>query len=267
MNRDGMLTLLQSYDQRRFLNQPKTCWAAEEEIAPPTTIERNVKFILYGNGLSTHGLELAYEVLDGCQNEASIKPAAGASKLSSGGPCDAAIPQFRKPDVVNRHRSTCRADIIAESVSGSSGEALERMAIPACTQHEDAGERALSKPVTCALEKVLSDALPHKSFTPVGSERREIFDAVRMSSDRMPFTGPAITSNLSQARPASRLGVHLDRPADHSDPPVSITSCLAEPTACATLPTIEPHINTDSRTSSDFFPKSLSFAKNLSQRY
>jgi hypothetical protein len=169
--------------------------------------------------------------------------------------------------VVDRHSSTCRAGVVAEGVSGSSGEALERLAVPTCTQHEDAGARALYKPITYALENVWSDAIPRNAFAPIGSERREVYDAVGLSSDHMPFTGPTITSTLSQTRPAPRSGVHLDRLAGPSDLPISTTLGLAEPTTCAVLPTMEPHIDTDRRTSSDFFPKSLSFAKNPSQRY
>jgi hypothetical protein len=77
--------------------------------------------------------------------------------------------------VVDRYSSTCRAGVVTESVSGSSREALERMAVPTCTQHEDPGARALCKPITYA-------------FAPIGLERREIFDAVGLFSHRMPFT-------------------------------------------------------------------------------
>jgi len=168
---------------------------------------------------------------------------------------------------MDHHSSTCRAGVVAEGVSGSSGEALEQMVVPTCTQHEDPGARALCKPITYALDNVWSDAIPRNAFAPIGSERREIFDAVGLSSHRMPFTRFVITSNLSQTRPAPRLGVRLDKPAGPSDPSISTTPGLAEPTTCAMLPTMEPHINTDRRTSSDFFPKSLSFAKNPSQLY
>jgi hypothetical protein len=62
----------------------------------------------------------------------------------------------------------------------------------------------------------------------------------------MPFTRSVITSNFAQTRPAPRLGIRLDRPEGPSDPPISTTSGLAEPTTCAMLPTMEPHVNTDS---------------------
>jgi hypothetical protein len=267
MSHDGMLKLLQSHDQQELPEQHRKDWASEEEMAPPTTIERDIKLILLDERLSSCGLGLACENLDDCQDQASIKSATEASNHSSGSPFDAATQKFRKPDVVDRHSSTCRAGVVAESVSGSSGEALERMAVPTCTQHEDQGARALCKPITYALENVWSDATPRNAFTPIGSERREVFDAVGLSPDHMPFTGPTITSNLSQTRPAPRLGVRLDKPAGPSDPSISTTPGLAEPTTCAMLPTMEPHINTDRRTSSDFFPKSLSFAKSPSQRY
>jgi hypothetical protein len=262
-----MLTLLQSHDQQELPKQHRKDWASEEEIAPPTTIERDIKFILLEKRLSSRGLDLACESLNDCQDQARIKSATEASNSSSGSPFDAATQKFRKPDVVDRHRSTCRADVVAESVSGSSGEALERMAVLTCTQHEDPGARALCKPITYALDNVWSDATPHNAFTPIGSERRGNLDAVGLSSHCMPFTRSIITSNLSQTRPAPRLGVRLDKPAGPSDPPISTTPGLAEPTTCAMLPTMEPHINTDRRTSSDFFPKSLSFAKSPSQLY
>jgi hypothetical protein len=267
MSHDGMLTLLQSHDQQELPKQHKKDWAAKEGIVPPTTIERDIKIIFLDKRLSSRGLGLAGESPDECQDRASIKSATEASDSSSGSPFDAAIPQFRKPDVVDRHSSTYRAGVVAEGVSGSSGEALEQMAVPTCTQHEDAGARALYKPITYALENIWSDATPRNAFAPIGSERRETFDAVGLFSHRMPFTRSVITSNLSQTRPAPRLGVRLDRPAGPSDPSISTTPGLAEPTTCAMLPTMEPHIDTDRRTSSDFFPKSLSFAKNPSQRY
>jgi hypothetical protein len=267
MSHDGILTLLRSHDQQKLPKQHRKDWAAEEEIAPPTTIERDIKIIFLDKELSLHGLGLACESLDDCQDQASIKSATEASSSSSGSSFDAATQKFRKPDVVDRHSSTCRAGAVAESVSGSSGEALERMAVPTCTQHEDPGARALCKPITYALDNVWSDATPRNAFAAIGSERRRIFDAVGLFSRRMPFTRPVITSNLSQTRPAPRLGVRIDRPAGPSEPPISTTPGLAERTTCAMLPTMEPHINTDRRTSSDFFPKCLSFAKNPSQRY
>jgi hypothetical protein len=267
MSHDGMLTLLQSHDQQELPKQHRKDWASEEEIAPPTAIERDIKLILLDKRLSSRGLGLACESLDDCQDQASIKPATKASNSSSGSPFDAATQQFRKPDVVDRHSSTCRAGVVAESVSGSSGEALERMAVPTCTQHEDPGARALCKPITYDLEVLWSDATLRNAFAPIGSERREIFDAVGLFPHRMPFTRSVITSNLLQTRPAPRLSVRLDRPAGPSDPSISTTPGLAEPTTCAMLPTMEPHINTDRRTSSDFFPRSLSFAKNSSQHH
>lgn len=262
-----MLTLLQSYDQQELPKQHRNDWAADEEIVPPTTIERDIKIILLDKRLSSRGLGLECESLDDCQDQASIKSATEASNSSSGSPFDAATQNFRQLDVVDRHSSACRAGAVAESVSGSSGEALEWMAVPTCTQHEDPGAIALCKPITYALDNVWSDATPRNAFTPIGSERRGNFDAVGLSSHCMPFTRSIITSNFSQTRPAPRLGVRLDKPAGPSDPPISTTPCLAEPTTCAMLPTMEPHINTDRRTSSDFFPKSLSFAKSPSQRY
>jgi len=262
-----MLTFLQSYDQQELPKQHKKDWAAKEWITPPTTIERDTKIIFLDKELSSRGLGLAGESLDDCQDQASMKSATEASDSSSGSPFDAAIPQFRKPDVVDRHSSTCRAGVVAEGVSGSSGEGLGQMAVPTCAQHEDPGARALYKPITYALENVWSDAIPRNAFAPIGSERREVFDAVGLSSDHMPFTGPTITSNLSQTRLAPKLGVRSDNPAGPSDLSISTTPGLAEPSTCAMLPTMEPHINTDRRTSSDFFPKSLSFAKSPSQRY
>jgi hypothetical protein len=129
MSRNGMLSLLQSSDQQELPEQHGKDWAAEEEIAPPTTIEGDIKIIFHGEGLSSHGLELACEIRDDCQDVASIKSATKAIDLSSGSSFDAAIPQSCKPDVVDRHSSTCRADVVAESVSGFSGEALERMTV------------------------------------------------------------------------------------------------------------------------------------------
>jgi hypothetical protein len=267
MSRDGVLTLLQSYDQQELPKQHKKDWAAKEGIDPPTTIERDIKIIFLDKELNSRGLGLAGESLDDFQDRASIKSATEASDSSSGSPFDAAIPQFRKPDVIDHHSSTCRAGVVAESVSGSSGEALERMAVPTCTQHEDPGARALCKPITYALDNVWSDAIPRNAFAPIGSDRREVFDAVGLSSHHMPFAGPTNTSDLPQTHLAARSGIRLDRPAGPSDPPISTTPGLAEPTTCAMLPTMEPHINTDRRTSSDFIPKSLSFAKSPSQRY
>jgi hypothetical protein len=254
MSHDGMLTLLQSHDQQELPKQHRKDWASEEEKAPPTTIERDIKLTLPDERLSSFGLGLACENLDDCQDQASIKSATEASNHSSGSPFDAATQKFRKPDVVDRHSSTCRAGVVAESISESSGEALERMVVPTCTQHEDPGARALCKPITYDLDNVWSDAIPRNAFAPIGSERWEILDAVALSSHRMPFTRSVITSNLSQTRPAPRLGVRLDRPAGPSDPPISTIPGLAEPTTCAMLPTMEPYINTDRRTSSDFFP-------------
>lgn len=267
MGHDGILTLLQSYDQQELPKQHSKEWAAEEEIALPTTIERDIKIIVLDKRLSSRGLCLACENLDDCQDQASIKSATEASGSSSGSPFDAAIRKFRKPDVVDRHNSTRRAGVVAEGESGSSGKALERMAVPTCTQHEDAGARALYKSITYALESALSDATPRNAFTPMCSEQREIDNAAKLSSDRMALTKPAITSNTSQTCPAPRSYIHLDRLVGPSNPPISTTSGLAEPTTYAVLPTMEPHIDTDRRTSSDFFPKSLSFAKDPSQRY
>jgi hypothetical protein len=136
--------------------------------------------------------ELAYEIRDDRQDGASIKSATKAINFSSGSPCDAAILQLRKPDVVDRHRSTCRADIVAESVSGSSEEALERMTVPACTQHEDAGDRTLYNPIMYALENVLSNAIPRKAFTPNGSEPRKISDVVWLSSNACVLQDPLL---------------------------------------------------------------------------
>jgi len=82
-----------------------------------------------------------------------------------------------------------------------------------------------------------------------------------LSSLHMPFEGPTITSDLPQTHPAARSGIRLDRPAHSSNPPIPTTLSLAEPTTCTMLPTMEPHTNTDRRTSSDFFPRSWSFAK------
>lgn len=267
MSRDVMLTLLQSYDQQELPKQHRKDWAAEEEIAPPTTVERDIKIIFLDKSLSSQSLGLACEIFDACHDEASIKSATEASDSSSRTSFDAPTPKCRKPDVTDHHRGTCKQNIAAESASGFSGEAFEWMTAPARTQHEDAGDRALYEPITHALENVLSDEMSRKAFIPIGSKRREIFDVVGLSSDRMAFRGPTITSNLFHTRLAPRLDIRLDRPADPSDPPISTTSGLAEPTTCAMLPTMEPHINTDRRTSSDFFPKSLSFAKNLSQCY
>jgi hypothetical protein len=169
--------------------------------------------------------------------------------------------------VVDRYSSTSRVGAVTESVSGSSREALERIAVPTYTQHKDLGARALYKPITYDLEDVWSDATPRNAFAPIGSERREIFDAVGLFLHRMPFTRSVITSNLLQTRPTLRSDVYLDRPVGPSDPLIWTTPGLAEPTTCAMLPTIEPHIDTDRRTSSNFFPKSLSFAKNPSQHH
>jgi hypothetical protein len=201
------------------------------------------------------GLDLAGESLDDCQDRADIKPATEASGSSSGSPFDAVIPKFRKPDVIDHHSSTYRADVVAGGVSGSSEEALKRMTVPTCTQQEDAGARSLYKPNTYALEKVSSDVIPRKAFSPTGSKRREFLDAVGLSSHHMPFTGPTNTSELPQTHPTARSGIRSDRSAGPSDPPISTTSGLAEPTTCAMLPTMEPHIDAYRRESSDFFPR------------
>jgi hypothetical protein len=114
-----MLTLLQNYDQQELLEQHRKYWAAEEEIATPTTIEEDIKIVFLDKRLSSQGLGLACEILDGCQKNAGIKSATGASDSSSGTPFDAAVPQYRRPDAFDRHSSTCRADVVAESVGGS----------------------------------------------------------------------------------------------------------------------------------------------------
>jgi hypothetical protein len=134
MSRDGVLTLLQSYDQQELPKQHKKDWTAKEGIDPPPTIERDIKIIFLDKELSLHGLGLAGESLDDCQDRASIKSATEASDPSSGSPFDAVILQFRKPDVIDRHSSTCRAGVVAEGVSESSREALKRMVVPTCTQ-------------------------------------------------------------------------------------------------------------------------------------
>jgi hypothetical protein len=125
MTRDGMLTLLQNYDQQELLEQHRKYWAAEEEIATPTTIEEDIKIVFLDKRLSSQGLGLACENLDGCQKKAGIKSATRASDSSSGTSFDAAVSQYRSSDAFGRHSSTCRADAVAESVSESSGEALE----------------------------------------------------------------------------------------------------------------------------------------------
>jgi hypothetical protein len=107
--------------------------------------------------MSSRGL--ACGSLDDCHDQASIKSATEASDSSSGSPFDAAVQKFRKPNLVDRHSSTCRAGVVAKGVSGSFGEALERMIVPNCTQHEDTGAKVLHKPITYALENVLSDAI------------------------------------------------------------------------------------------------------------
>jgi hypothetical protein len=66
MSYDGMLTLLQSYDQQELPKQHRKDWTAEEEIAPPTTIERDIKIILLDKRLSSRGLGLTCESLDDC---------------------------------------------------------------------------------------------------------------------------------------------------------------------------------------------------------
>jgi hypothetical protein len=233
-----VLTLLQSYDQQELPKQHKKDWAAKEGIAPPTTIERGVKIMFLDKGLSSRGLGLAAESLDDCQDRASIKSATEASDSSSRSPFDAAIPQFRKPDVIDHHSSTCRAGVITKDVNGSSREALKRMTVPTCTQQEDTGAKSLYKPNTYALENVSSDAIPRKAFSPTGPKRRKFLDAVGLSSRHMPFTGPTNTSDLPQTHPAARSGIRLDRPAGPSDPPISTTLGLAEPTTCAMLPTM-----------------------------
>jgi hypothetical protein len=256
MSRDGVLTLLQSYDQQELLKQHKKDWAAKEGIDLLTTIERDIKIIFLDKELSSRGLGLASESLDDYQDRASIKSATEASGSSSGSPFDAAIPQFRKPDVIDHYSSTCRAGVVAEGVSRSSREALKRMTVPTCTQQEEAGARSLYKPITYALENISSDAIPRKAFSPTSLKRREFLDVVALSSHHMPFTGPTNTSDLPQTYPAVRSGIRLDRPAGPSDLLISTTSGLAEPTTCAMLPTMEPYISTDRRKSSDFFPRS-----------
>ena len=82
MNRDGVLTLLQSYDQQELPKQHRKDCAAEEGIALPTTIERDMKIIFLDKGLSSRGLGLAYESLDDCQDQASIELATKASNSS-----------------------------------------------------------------------------------------------------------------------------------------------------------------------------------------
>jgi hypothetical protein len=98
--------------------------------------------------------------------------------------------------VIDYHSSTCRAGVVAEGVSGYSGEALERMTVLTYTQQEDAGARSLYKPNTYDLENVSSDVVSRKAFSPTGSKRREFLDAVGLSSHHMPFTGPTNTSDL-----------------------------------------------------------------------
>jgi hypothetical protein len=147
MSHDGMLTLLQSHDQQELPKQHRKDWASEEEIAPPTTIERDIKLILLDKRLSSRGLGLACESLDDCEDQASIKPATEASNSSSGSPFDAATQKFRKPDVVDRHSSTCRAGVVAESVSGECNLFLvERVTSTLNTRHSMAmlSEREIS---------------------------------------------------------------------------------------------------------------------------
>jgi hypothetical protein len=67
MSRDGVLTLLQSYDQQELPKQHRKDWAAEEETAPPTTIERDIEIILLDKGLSSRGLGLACDSPDDCR--------------------------------------------------------------------------------------------------------------------------------------------------------------------------------------------------------
>jgi hypothetical protein len=66
MSRNGVLTLLQSYDQQELPKQHKKDLAAKEGIAPLTTIERDIKIIFLNKGLSSRGLGLAGESPDEC---------------------------------------------------------------------------------------------------------------------------------------------------------------------------------------------------------
>jgi hypothetical protein len=263
MTLDGVLTLLQIHDQHELPEQHTKEWAPEEEIAPPSTIEGDIKTMFHDKGLSSQGLELACGLLDGCKDEASSKSATerrGSASATSG---DAPVPQYREADAVDRHSSTYKADILAESTSVTSGETLEGLTVPACTQHGDTGDGA----TTHALEDILCDAILRKVFPPIDSESLDITDAHGLASHRASSTELTVVGKFSNTRPVSKPGVNSDRSSDSSNPPYLLTSGLPRLTICAMLPTMEPKIDTDRRTSSDFFPKSLDFAKKPRQHY
>jgi hypothetical protein len=260
---DGVLTLLQIHDQHGLPEQHAKEWAAEEEIAPPTTIEGDIETISHDKGLSSQGLELACGILNGCRDEASSKSATEARGSASATSDDAPVPQYRQVDLIDRHSSTYKADILAEITSASSGETPEGLTIPACTQHGDTGNGA----TTHASENILSNAILRKVFPPIDSESLEITDAHELPSHRASSTEPTVVSKFFKTRPVSKPGVNSDRPSDPSNPPYPLTSGLPKFAICAMLPTMEPKIDTDRRTSSDFFPKSLDFAEKPRQHY
>jgi hypothetical protein len=160
---DGVLTLLQIHDQHGLPEQHAKEWAAEEEIAPPTTIEVDIETISHDKGLSSQGLELACGILNGCRDEASSKSATEARASASAASDDAPVPQYRQVDVIDRHSSTYKADILAEITSASSGETPEGLTVPACTQHGDTGNGATTH---------FAQSIPSHRLRIIGNYRR-----------------------------------------------------------------------------------------------
>jgi hypothetical protein len=238
-------------------------WVAEEEMAPSTTIEGDIEAMFHDEGLSSQGLVLACGILNGCQDEAISKLATEARGSASATLSDAPVQLYREADAVDCHSSTYKADILADSTSVCSGETPEGLTVPACTQHGDTGDGA----TTHASENLLSDAILRKVFTSIDSKSLEITDAHGLPSHRASSTEPTVVSNFSNTRPVSKPGVISDRPSDPSNPPYPLTSSLPKLAICAMLPTMEPKIDTDRRTSSDFFPKSSDFAEKSRQHY
>jgi hypothetical protein len=152
--------------------------------------------------LSSQGLELACGLLDGCQDEASSKSATegrGSASATSG---DAPVPQYREADAVDRHSSTYKADILAESTSVTSRETPEGLTVPACTQHGDTGDGATIH----ASEDLLCDAILRKVFPPIDSESLDITDAHGLASHR------ASSTELTVVRDARNQITQLEAP-------------------------------------------------------
>jgi hypothetical protein len=102
-------------------------------------MEGDVKIIWHGKALRSQGLKIACEMLDGCQDEANTASATEASGSLSAASFDASTLRHREPDPIDYHRSTHKADVVAERVRVPSVEAIEGLTVPTCTQHENTG--------------------------------------------------------------------------------------------------------------------------------